>query len=69
MFERINAKLNPGEYEFILCVLPEWKNSEIYGMALFSCPPSLWSDSIFFSHRINLCSFILSRALEEDKSK
>jgi hypothetical protein len=68
MFEHIKAKL-PGPPEFILCVLPERKNSEIYGTALFSSPPSLWRDSTFFDHIINPCSFTLSRALEEEKFK
>lgn len=39
MFEQIQAKL-PGAPEFILCVLPERKNSEIYGMTSFSAPIS-----------------------------
>jgi hypothetical protein len=68
MFELIKAKL-PGPPEFILCVLPERKNSEIYGMAFFSSRPSLWQDSTFFDHIISPCSFTLSRALEEEKSK
>lgn len=33
MFEQIKEKL-PGPPEFILCVLPERKNSDIYGTAL-----------------------------------
>lgn len=33
MFEQIKEKL-PGPPEFILCVLAERKNSDIYGMAL-----------------------------------
>lgn len=33
MFEQIKEKL-PGPPEFILCVLPEKKNSNLYGMAL-----------------------------------
>lgn len=33
MFEQILAKL-PGEPQFILCVLPEKKNSDIYGMSM-----------------------------------
>lgn len=32
MFELITEKL-PGPPQFILCVLPERKNSDIYGMA------------------------------------
>lgn len=34
MFEIVRAKL-PGPPEFLLCVLPEKKNSEIYGMSVY----------------------------------
>lgn len=34
MFERIREKL-PGPPNFILCVLSERKNSDIYGMVLY----------------------------------
>lgn len=41
MFEQMMAKLPGGPPEFILCVLSEKKNSEIYGMASFSFMPYL----------------------------
>ena len=67
MFEQIQAKL-PGPPEFILCVLPERKNSEIYGM-LHSLAPLPVEDSSCLNHTINLCCFKLSRSLEEEKPK
>ena len=36
MFERIREKL-PGPPKFILCVLSERKNSDVYGMAVWLC--------------------------------
>ena len=33
MFEKIRAKL-PGSPQFLLCILPDKKNSEIYGIYL-----------------------------------
>ncbi|CAL5337279.1 unnamed protein product [Camellia sinensis] len=31
MFEDIQSKL-PGAPQFLLCLLPEWKNSDLYGL-------------------------------------
>ena len=36
MFEQIKSKL-PGAPRFLLCLLPERKNCEVYGWFIFGC--------------------------------
>lgn len=66
MFEQILAKL-PGEPQFILCVLPERKNCDIYGMALLLIMDNQTTPQ--FDHVISLCSYTFYRTLEEKKSQ
>lgn len=42
MFEQIKSKL-PGAPKFLLCLLPERKNCEVYGSSLFPVPKVIHS--------------------------
>ena len=58
MFEQIRAKL-PSEPQFILCVLPERKNSDIYGKGSFvSCLQFSWPLTQFLKLAIKLLNLI-----------
>jgi len=61
MFEQVKSKL-PGAPKFLLCVLAERKNSDVYGwLFLF-----LLTFVAYFSLRITVAIDLLCRALEEE---
>lgn len=71
MFEQIKSKL-PGAPRFLLCLLPERKNSDIYGLFLFLFIFYFFKSSLCFS----ACPFVFAytrivlnvRALEAEVS-
>jgi hypothetical protein len=62
MFEQIKSKL-PGAPKFLLCLLPERKNCEVYGWFIFLLP--LLAFYIIIVPLQELYLFVSTRSLEE----